>query len=96
MGPPRGHPKWGGRPKGQPNKATVEQREIIESAFSMMGDLPTFAKWAKENQTQFSTLIWARLLPRDVKLSGEVTLQFTQRMAQAEQRLRDRSETCVN
>ena len=28
MAPPKGHPNWGGRPKGSPNKTTQQAREV--------------------------------------------------------------------
>jgi hypothetical protein len=39
MAPPRGHPRYGGRSKGTPNKATVERARMFAAAVSALGPM---------------------------------------------------------
>lgn len=67
MPAPKGHPKYGGRKKGTPNKSTAHIRAAIEGAFAYLeehGD--GFNKWALANQDTFYTVIAPKLLPVQV------------------------------
>jgi|PlaIllAssembly_1097288.scaffolds.fasta_scaffold00028_9 hypothetical protein len=59
-----------GRPKGTLNKATGTAKENIMAVFNGLGGTSAMKKWAQENQTQFYQ-IYAKLIPADVKLSGD-------------------------
>jgi hypothetical protein len=59
-----------GRPKGTLNKATGTAKENIMAVFNGLGGTSAMKKWAEENQTQFYQ-IYAKLIPTDVKLSGD-------------------------
>jgi hypothetical protein len=37
MAPPRGHPRWGGKKRGTPNRATVERARLFAEAISELG-----------------------------------------------------------
>jgi hypothetical protein len=59
-----------GRPKGTLNKATSTAKENILAVFNGLGGTSAMKKWAQDNQTQFYQ-IYAKLIPADVKLSGD-------------------------
>jgi hypothetical protein len=63
MAAPKGHPRWGGRQRGTPNKVTAAAREAIELAFDNIGGVPALTEWAKQNQDAFYTRVWPRILP---------------------------------
>lgn len=62
-------PSKAGRPKGTPNKITTNVKRAFEEAFEKKGGVPSFIRWAKENETEFYRL-YAKLLPKDLKLDG--------------------------
>jgi hypothetical protein len=63
--------KTGGRQRGAPNRITKEVKECLELAFAGAGGVPALTAWAKKNPDGFYP-VWAKLLPRDVKLGGEL------------------------
>lgn len=67
-----------GRKKGVPNKSTAAVKEALALAFEGIGGVPTLIAWAKvpANQGEFYKL-WAKLLPTEVKASGNVGLGVT-------------------
>ena len=69
MSAPKAHPEWGGRQRGTASKVTSSAREAIELAFEGLGGVATLTAWAKENQTDFFTRIWPKLLP--LQISGD-------------------------
>ena len=71
-GTPR--PEGAGRKKGTPNKLTMEAREAIELAFEGAGGVATLTEWAKENPTPFYTAVWARIIPKDINVTGSFTI----------------------
>lgn len=62
-----------GRKKGVGNKTTQSVKEAITLAFEKRGGVTALIKWADENQTEFYKL-WGRLIPTDVKVTGEVSI----------------------
>ena len=60
-----------GRPKGCPNKATLELKEMIEKALQRAGGIGYLEQQAKANPSAFLALL-AKLLPRDLNISGNV------------------------
>ena len=58
-----------GRPKGIPNKIGASAKDAVLQVFELMGGVPAYKKWAAENPTEFYR-IHAKLLPRDVEISG--------------------------
>lgn len=69
-----------GRPKGVPNKVSGNAKENIQAVFLRLGGTTRMAEWAEDNQTDFYK-IYARLIPADVKLSGDAEnpIAFIQR-----------------
>jgi hypothetical protein len=81
----KGHPKWGGRPKGGKNKRTKAVAEVIEIAGHKMGGVKGLVKWAQSdpaNATIFWRDIWARLLPLQVGVRNEVEHSIAPRTAE--------------
>jgi len=75
MGQPKGYkpPRAGmGRPKGALNKTTAWLKDELMKPF----DPDAFAKWAKENPTQYYTSIVSRFIPKDINLGGSVEFIF--------------------
>ena len=66
MAAPKGHPRWGGRQAGTPNKLTATAREAIEKAFDGIGGVPALTDWAQGNQDAFYTRVWPKILPQQV------------------------------
>lgn len=73
MAKAKGSPKTGGRKAGTPNVATRSVKEAIAEAFEHRGGVASLVAWAEENQTEFYKL-WGRLIPTDVKVSGEINI----------------------
>jgi hypothetical protein len=46
MAPPKGHPRYGGRAKGKPNKVTTEARVIFQALLNKMA--PEAEAWLRE------------------------------------------------
>src|SRR6266496_2386030 len=64
----KGHPRYGGRRKGTPNKATAATREALQKAFDDLGGVPALVKWGKANPDEFYRL-WGRLIPGEIRLA---------------------------
>lgn len=68
-----------GRPKGVPNKLTLDVKAAIEAAFDKVGGAEYLAKQAKENPQAFMSLL-SKVLPRDMKIempeSFSITVKF--------------------
>jgi hypothetical protein len=56
----------GGRQKGSQNKVTKAAKEAIAECFENMGSTEGLTKWAKDNQKEFYTLIWPKIIPLQV------------------------------
>ena len=82
MGQRKGHTgNPHGRPKGVPNKFTMNAKEAFQHAFDTIGGADALAKWAELNKTDFFK-IYSKLIPTDVKIDPEssitvVVKQFT-------------------
>jgi len=63
-----------GRPKGTPNRMTLEVKALIEQAFDQMGGLGSLTAWAETNPTAFYTGLWGKLLPKDLNVTGTVRI----------------------
>ena len=55
-----------GRPKGIPSKTAWIVRKALAGAFEDIGGMEVFVQWAKNNQTDFYTKLWVKLLPNTV------------------------------
>lgn len=66
-----------GRKKGKANNVTRSLKENILEAFERIGGVRNFAAWAEENQTEYYTKIFVKLLPTDIKV--EATVEHTVR-----------------
>ena len=62
-----------GRKSGVGNKTTQSVKEAITLAFEKRGGVTKLIAWADDNETEFYKL-WGRLIPTDVKVSGEVNI----------------------
>lgn len=60
----------GGSRKGIPNKTTTSAREAIIDVFNRIGGRKNFARWARENETEFYRH-FARLIPTDTLIKKE-------------------------
>ncbi len=65
----KGRERTGGRKKGSPNKVTSCVREALTETFTLVGDVPALATWARENPTAFYTL-WVKMMPAKTEVSG--------------------------
>lgn len=65
--------KRGGSRKGIPNKLTHDLRAMVEGALQDAGGRQYLAQQAIENPAAFMSLV-GKCLPRDVKVTGELTL----------------------
>lgn len=65
-----------GRPKGVPNKVSGNAKENIQAVFLRLGGTSRMAEWAEGNLNEFYK-IYARLIPADVKLSGDAENPIT-------------------
>jgi hypothetical protein len=63
--------KTGGRKAGVPNKVTKDIKSMVEGALIDAGGQSYLASQALESPAAFLALI-GRLLPKDVKVSGEI------------------------
>lgn len=68
----KGTPKTGGRVKGTPNTMSAGVKLAIETTFKKIGGVSGLTRWAKGNPDEFYG-IWAKLLPKNIDVSGEVT-----------------------
>jgi hypothetical protein len=62
--------KRGGRAPGSQNKVTTTVKDNMLAVFNRLGGTHKMAEWAEANLTEFYKL-YARLIPTDVKLSGD-------------------------
>jgi len=69
MAAPKGHPRYGGRTKGTPNKMSRAVRASLVNAYVAIGDDKALAEWAKANPTEFYKL-WGRLIPHEIEGPG--------------------------
>lgn len=60
--PPPPHPV---RPPGRTRTLNIDIKEAILECFDLIGGIPSFAKWAERNPSEFYP-IFARLAPREV------------------------------
>lgn len=77
-------PEGAGRPKGSLNRATVEAKAAIETAFQMIGNVEALAAWAKENQSDFYKHVWIKILP--LSIAATVEHRYTMRLPQPAQK----------
>lgn len=70
MAAPKGHPQWGGRKKGTPNKTTANIREAFVQAFDQLGGVPALVDWAKLNKSEYYKLV-SKVIPIDVTSAGQ-------------------------
>lgn len=85
MAAPKGHPRYGGRKAGTPNKITATVRQRFEEAFEKLqsSDKANLTTWAEENPTEFYKLS-AKLIPTDVAVQGALTLNVITGVPQAQ------------
>jgi hypothetical protein len=71
MAAPKGHPRYGGRTKGKPNKVTTAVKEALCLAFEGIGGTAKLIEWGKKekNRAEFYKL-WVKILPKEIEVSG--------------------------
>jgi hypothetical protein len=65
-----------GRPKGAPNRATAELKDMILKALDTVGGEKYLAKQAIQNPGHFMTLI-GKVLPKDINKNVEGNISIT-------------------
>lgn len=79
MAPPKGHPRYGGRKKGTPNKATKDIREAwMEAVAHAQGTQGmTLADWATRDaeSNQKFWLATMQMVPKKSEVSGNISLE---------------------
>lgn len=79
MAPPKGHPRYGGRKKGTPNKATKDIREAwMEAVAHAQGTRGmTLADWATRDaeSNQKFWLATMQMVPKKSEVSGNISLE---------------------
>jgi len=68
-----------GRPVGIVDRRIDGSYQILQAAFNGLGGLEALVKWGKRHKDIFYTELWAKILPRDVKISGEIRQEFVER-----------------
>lgn len=58
-----------GRPKGIPNKLTMQAKDALLTAFEDIGGVDALVEWGRENRSAFYGL-WGKLIPVEAKLEG--------------------------
>jgi hypothetical protein len=67
MPPPKGksnNPK--GKPVGTKSRQTVAVKQCILNAFEHIGGVKNLVKWAQENETEFYTKMWVKVMPQEI------------------------------
>lgn len=75
-----------GRPKGCRNKTTTSIKEAVTITFDRLGGAKGLIDWTQKhprNLTAFYTLIWPRLIPKEVNLDATITHDIAARLLQA-------------
>ena len=75
-----------GRPKGVPNKLTKSAQEVINKTFVKMGDVNGLYTWAtknEKNKTAFYTIIWPKVIPKNIDLTANIHHDIGQRLLEA-------------
>ena len=60
-----------GRPLGSKNKIPAGTKQAAMDVFEQLGGVEAMVAWAKENQTEFYTRVFSKILPREVEVSGQ-------------------------
>lgn len=66
-----------GPKKGSKNRQTVAVKQCILNAFEHIGGVENLAKWAMENQTEFYTKMYVKVMPTEVTGEDGGDIQFT-------------------
>lgn len=71
----KGMQKKGGRKKGVQNKVVTTVKESIQNVYARLGGDEAFSDWAMAERTEFYK-IFARLIPQDQNLTGNITINI--------------------
>ncbi len=77
-----GREKTGGRKKGVRNKVTRAVEDALNSVYEGVGGNEALLAFAKDNPDEFFKL-WIKMLPRQIKLDGELKMTPTLTKAEA-------------
>ncbi len=75
-----------GRVKGSKNKLTKSAKEVIDKAFIGLGGEKELIAWANKsdkNKGAFYTLIWAKIIPKNIDLQANFTVDIGARLLAA-------------
>lgn len=70
MALPKGHPKYGGRQKGTPNKISRDVRRTIIETFDAIGGEAAYREWAEANKDKYFEHFRA-MAPKSIEASVE-------------------------
>lgn len=74
--PGKGHPKFGGRSKGTPNKLTTTVKDALHQAFQKLGGVERLVAFAEAEPAEFYR-IWGRMVPHEVTGEGGGSIVIT-------------------
>lgn len=77
MAAPKGHPRYGGRQKGTPNKNTTAVKEMVLAALDKAGGIQYLLAQARDNPTAFLTLV-GKVIPLQVAGDQEQPVRVVQ------------------
>lgn len=89
-----GNTRGRGRPKGSPNKTTIEIKEAVLAAFDQLGGVKYLVKVGQEDPRTFVALL-AKILPNEVKAdvtSGGQSITFSWGVEQREEKVIEHHE----
>ena len=81
--------KGKGRPKGVKNKQTRNAQEIINHTFEGLGGSKALITWAQQNEKNkaaFYTLIWPKVIPKNIDIKADITHDIASRLLEARSR----------
>ncbi len=78
----KGRKKTGGRKKGVKNVVTRAVEEALDSVYEGVGGDEALLAFAQDNPDEFFKL-WIKMLPRQIKLDGELKTTATMTKAEA-------------
>lgn len=75
-----------GRPKGARNKTTANIRDVVIRAFDQLGGAAELVRWCEKNEKNkgaFYTVIWPKLIPKNIELDAHINHDISARLLAA-------------
>jgi len=76
-----------GRKVGSLNKSTAELKAVILQTFEEIGGIERFINWADQNSEKFYSEIWLKLLPSQLRVEANTTVDFADVLLRARRRV---------